>query len=108
MRKTVSDLKAEIKTTSYYINFLNFNKTSRNFMKFNPIRENKKYISLSKNVSTINFDDNKGNEFKDFQEIKSTYKYIINKIDCLINKFGKFNINNCEDINSILIKIKIL
>ena len=103
MRKTVSDLKEEIKTTSDYINFLNLKKTSRNFQKFNPIRENKKYISLSKNVSTSNFDANKSNEFKDFQEIKSTYKYIINEIDSLMNKLS---INNYEDINSILIKIK--
>ena len=103
MRKTVSDLKEEIKTTCDYINFLNLKKTSRNLMEFNPIRENKKYISLSKNVSTGNFDVNKSNEFNDFQEIKSTYKYIINKIDSLMNKL---NVNTYEDINSLLIKIK--
>ena len=103
MRKTVSDLQEEIKITSDYINFLNLKKTSRNFMKFNPIKENKKYISISKNVSTSNLDFNKSNESKDFKEIKSTYKYIINKIDSLMNKLNK---NNYEDINLIFIKIK--
>ena len=103
MRKTVSDLQEEIKITSDYINFLNLKKTSRNFMKFNPIKENKKYISISKNVSTSNLDFNKSNESKDFKEIKSTYKYIIKKIDSLMNKLNK---NNYEDINLIFIKIK--
>ena len=103
MRKTISDIQDNLKTNSDFTNFMNLKKEAKKIIKFKSILEDKKPLSLSKNISSNNFIFNLSIESKDFLAIKSTYRFIINKINSLMKKLNK---NNYEDIYSILIKIK--
>ena len=103
MRKTISDIQDNLKTNSDYTNFMNLKKEAKKIIKFKSILEDKKPISLSKNISSNSFNFNISIESKDFLAIKSTYRFIINKINSIMKKLNK---NNYEDIFSLLIKIK--
>ena len=103
MRKTISDIQDNLKTNSDFTNFMNLKKEAKKIIKFKSILEDKKPISLSKNISSNNFNFNISIESKDFLAIKSTYRFIINKINTLMKKLNK---SNYEDIFSLLIKIK--
>ena len=103
LRKTISDIQDNLKTNSDFTNFMNLKKEAKKIIKFKSILEDKKPISLSKNISSNNFNFNISIESKDFLAIKSTYRFIINKINSLMKKLNK---NNYEDIFSLLIKIK--
>jgi len=103
MRKTASDIQDNLKTNSDYTNFMNLKKEAKKIIKFKSILDEKKPISLSKNISLNNFNFNTSIESKDFLAIKSTYRFIINKINSLMKKLNK---DNYEDIFSLLIKLK--
>ena len=90
----------KIKTT---IDSPNFKENKKKSVKFKTELEDKRHLSLPKKSFSNNFVFNLNIEPKDFLQLKSNYKYIINKINSLMKKINK---NNYEEISSFLIKIK--
>ena len=100
IQKTSSDNLDKIKTT---IDSPNFKENKKKSVKFKTELEDKRHLSLPKKSFSNNFVFNLNIEPKGFLQLKSNYKYIINKINSLMKKINK---NNYEEISSFLIKIK--
>ena len=88
IQKTSSDKLDKIKTT---IDSPNFKENKKKSVKFKTELEDKRHLSLPKKSFSNNFVFNLNIEPKDFLQLKSNYKYIINKINSLMKKINKNN-----------------